>query len=655
MRWSIPFVIAVVVCGCAGAQPAAPPRPPTVVEARSPKVVAPPSAAETAAWREAATYTNLGKNWLTSAASSDVTQTQEMLLGSARATYLCAVRAWTDALAITTARAYEVRFWLADAWNKVVRIEFILRTMASARHPAPTPEEIDSAIAAAIAVRDATDGSEYVDVAATFVINASDVLRDLDYLAFEETHGASGFPKRTAVEMEGPPDDAHVKVVPIPPSVARSIAARDDYVRRVPRAQDVANAAGVRSAVVYAFDAADVDFVYGQFPAARVRFETIYREECGLNEYGFRAWERLISIAAKSNDVAESRRLAEAVVEHSCAVTAEQRAIADGIQSHDLIDDSLNAADTAFVKACGRDLRLPADRCDSVTSGLVPRWRSTAALYLADFERAPASRTAPTGAFRAAFAYKQAGDLGAAVALYRRFLAAYDDDALLRALQARNDDRSYTERVAYGDMAYEELRYTELARFDLTSAATTDETAAAWVHLGAKERRAHALQALILLSAIGDRPRFDAMLVRLRALSPTPRDLAEAEYRRASFGAERGANVTSSLTAYFRANRGSPSAAPFVFEAAWTLSRLAMVTSDSALHRMWILNAKAARDAWEGHLTADDELAHAAAAPLFAQLERELAPAHVTSTTGMAAVFPFSSPSVGANPAPLVP
>lgn len=108
-------------------------------------------------------------------------------------------------------------------------------------------------------------------------------------------------------------------------------------------------------------------------------------------------------------------------------------------------------------------------------------------------------------------------------------------------------------------------------------------------------------------------------------------------------GAESGANVTATLTAFHRANQSNATAAPFVFDAAWTLSRLAKSAGDSALYRTWLANAMKARQTWEKRLDPDDKAALDAAAPRFAALDRELAPTHVTATTSLAAVFAGTS------------
>ena len=305
--------------GCAEA-----PRAPVVVTAPVVAIATPPTAAEAplvpsdaekAAWHESSWYTNFGKDVLVATADSESRQTQEMLLGLARAVYQCAVRAWIDTKRVGLTRPYETRFWLADAWNKVVRIEFIRHTLVPQNAP-PTKSDVDAAIAAAIVVRDASDGTSYVDVAAQFVVEESDILRDLEYRAYEQTNGAAGVEKRVDFEMEA--DQKHVKIVPIPEPVRRSIAAREDYARLVPRAKDAVNKFGVRTAVEYAFDVAKAYLAYGQIATAKERLEALYREQCGINDYGFFAWEKLVKIAEATHDMGEAKRLADAERTHSC-------------------------------------------------------------------------------------------------------------------------------------------------------------------------------------------------------------------------------------------------------------------------------------------------------------------------------------------------
>ena len=79
-----------------------------------------------------------------------------------------------------------------------------------------------------------------------------------------------------------------------------------------------------KNADLYAFDSADFYFLYGQFGEAKKRYAPIYKEQCGKSEFGYRAWERLTTMANLEHDIPTSRGLAEAELTKTCAVTQEQ-------------------------------------------------------------------------------------------------------------------------------------------------------------------------------------------------------------------------------------------------------------------------------------------------------------------------------------------
>ena len=97
--------------------------------------------------------------------------------------------------------------------------------------------------------------------------------------------------------------------------------ARDEYIQRVPPARDKQN-----HAADYAFYAAEQYFLYGHFDEAKSRFEPIYKEHCGKDSLGYKAWKRLIAMSNLQNDAARSRELAEAEKKNSCAKTEQQMA-----------------------------------------------------------------------------------------------------------------------------------------------------------------------------------------------------------------------------------------------------------------------------------------------------------------------------------------
>ena len=84
-----------------------------------------------------------------------------------------------------------------------------------------------------------------------------------------------------------------------PPCVQAIMAARDEYVQRVP--------AGRRRPeerpIVYEFQVGRLLLPLRSFDEAKARFEPIWKDHCGKNEFGYKAWEKLITMAARSLDV----------------------------------------------------------------------------------------------------------------------------------------------------------------------------------------------------------------------------------------------------------------------------------------------------------------------------------------------------------------
>src|SRR5262249_18729021 len=153
--------------------------------------------------------------------------------------------------------AYDSRYWLADATHNVVVIEV-------AMDRSPTPNEVETARKAAIAVRDSNEDDKYLQPSAVMVVDiAQQVLNDQDK-TFERTKGTQGIELRKEVKTTGEGEQTKVVVEPMPNPVLAAIAARDEYILRVPPATDPA-----KNSDLYAFQAADFYFKYGQFADAR--------------------------------------------------------------------------------------------------------------------------------------------------------------------------------------------------------------------------------------------------------------------------------------------------------------------------------------------------------------------------------------------------
>jgi tetratricopeptide (TPR) repeat protein len=571
----------------------------------------------------AATHTNLGKQYLVAASTAPSDKEKLDDLTRAASEYRLAALGWQGYLKQdeNAPDAYDSRFWLADARDKMVRIKLILHTTKKDQFPEPTTQEIDDAKAAAIDVRDSNEDDKYLDVAATFVVEESDVARDLAYQLYDDTKGTQGIQKRTELEMVGTGDEARPKKVEIPAVVLASMKARDEYVQRVPPEKDSSH-----NALMYQFDVGDVYFVYGQFDQAKARFEPLYKEHCGKDEYGQKAWTKLITMAAKSNDTVRARQLAEADKAHSCAVGGSQGKVCtkkaecgpdeDCIDAHcknTLTVDIFAAAgyqdaDKKFVEACGRDLKSDSDRCDPVTPDRIKKWQEAGALYEAALNNAPSRREAPRGAMRAAFCFKQVGDSNRAIKNYERFISEYGKEDILSKLQG-TDPKQYHERLKFLQQAYDEEGTTYYAFFSYPQAASIYEKVAKITRFETPKRKEAAKNAMILENAIGRRNEMLAMYRIVTSLGPTADEKANYDYLVASFdyqqwnpnGSDSGSNrqarfnAISALQTFYHSHKGNAAAAKYSLEAAWRVARMKKAGNDGSYHD-WYKNTVAAWD-----------------------------------------------------------
>jgi hypothetical protein len=77
---------------------------------------------------------------------------------------------------------------------------------------------------------------------------------------------------------------------------------------------------------LFAYNAGETAFVYGNFDDARKRLEPIYRSQCGTTPFAFKAWKKLVTIAALERDFERSKKLAEENRNKSCALSDADRA-----------------------------------------------------------------------------------------------------------------------------------------------------------------------------------------------------------------------------------------------------------------------------------------------------------------------------------------
>ena len=577
----------------------------------------------------AAQHTNNGKAGLAAAGQTQDPGRQLELLSRAATEYKLAGIGWFGYLKQdeNAPDAYESRYWLADARRQYVRIQVVLHKVAPKAYPEPSKKDIDEALAAAIDVRDSNEDDKYLDNAAFFVVDVSDVGRDLAFQRAES--GGGGVEKREEVKFDST-EEATRKVLrdPIPAVVMQSMTARDEYVKLVPPSLDVQKRSND-----YAYYVAEQYFLYGQFDQARVRFEPMWKEHCGKDELGYRAWEKLITMSNLERDAPRSIQLAEAEKAHTCAFNPEQAGKAGSIINPTIQEAGFLRAREQFEKACEAKIGQKCKNPDAPEKR--DTWRKAGELYESALAAAPGRDEAPEAAMNAAYAYKQIGEYNKAIALYNLFISDYGSDTRLNALQkgdpktkAGPDPKKYGERIGYLGEAYSALGETYYSFFNYQRAAETYDKIASNERFPEAKRRDNAKNAMILYANLGQR---DKMLAAYRILlksNPTADDKANADYTVASYdykqwsptAGDTGANrqtrfaAEQALIGYFQTQRTSAGAGKYLVEAAYGVGRMKRSVADPA-YRGWFKSTVSAWDNYRARAPVKDNKSEAQSPP----------------------------------------
>ncbi len=510
--------------------------------------------------RAAANHTNAGSALVQQADALAEGAVRDAVRERALAEYRLAARAWGSATTQEEGpEGYERRFWLADAQHRIVALQVALGR-------SPTPGEIDAARSSATAVRDSNEDDRYQEAAAQMVVDVVEQVLNDRRAVFRRSHGTEGLAPRDAVQTTGSGAAERAVAEPVPREVADAIAARDEYAAKVPAAHDPAH-----NADLFRYQAAELLFVYGQLDEARRRLSPIYEAECGKSTYGFKAWRKLVSIAALEHDEARSAALSRAALSRSCAVGVEEGPIEDHVARGTLTALDYERAGKVFEAA----QQMPDGPARAA------RWREAAALYRAALEQSPASETAPEAALNGAFASKQVGDHEQAIALYELFVREYGSEASLARLD-RGDPGRVDTRLAFLERAYGGLEEAHAMVFDYRRAAATYNAVAANRRFRAPVRREAARSAALLYGSLGDRPRLEAARNTLVGLDAPARERAEIDYQVAlaalrgwdEHGPDEGENraarlqAIAAMDAYHAASKGNAAAAAYAVRAA---------------------------------------------------------------------------------------
>ena len=489
--------------------------------------------------------------------------------------------------------AYESRYWLADARRQQVKIEVVLSKLK--KGPPPTSQEIAAARQAAIDVRDSNEDDKFLMNAALFVVDLSDVDRDLAFQQFQDTNGAAGVEDRQTPHYLGENNTGKPSVDPLPPQIQSSMQSRADFIVRVPAALDVTH-----NTIEYQTYEAGQYYLYGHFDEARAGYETIYNDHCGKDHYGYDAWERLITMSNHLGDADRSRDLAQKEKDHPCAMTAEQNAKAELIVNPTLQEAAYAKARVKFKAA--QDAQ-PGPERDKL-------WRDAAGLYEAALQAAPGREEAPEGAMNAAYAYKQVGDFGRAIEMYTTFIGSYGSEDTLNGLQKGDskkkppvvaDEKKYETRVADLGNAFDALSTTYYSFFNYQRAAETKEKVSSNTRFDDKKRKDAAADAMELYQALGQRDKMLAQYKLLSSLHPAPEEQAKADYQVADYdyrqwspqGGDSGSNRQSRIAAeqalmgFYSKEHARAAAAKYSLEAAYQIAKMKKTYSDGGYHQWY--------------------------------------------------------------------
>jgi len=533
--------------------------------------------------RAAADHTNFARGYYEKALELNDEGEQRALIEKAIAEYRLAETGWAAYIEQdpTAMDSYESRFWLADSRYWVVVLQVALGR-------SPTPGEVRTAHDAAAAVRDSNEDDKYAQPAAYYVVTIAEKILEDEYRKYEATNGQQGIEKRTEVRFSGEGEGRKVQQDPVPQQVLDAIRARDEYNDRIPLDRDPQH-----NGLLYAFQSADLYFVYGQFGDARKRFRPLYEQYCGKNEWGYKAWEKLISMSNFEGNADESRRLAEA---KSCAYNEDTQKAEEAIRKP-------VKQGVAYL-----DARKLYEEAEKMPDGpeRAKKWRQAAAAYKVALDAAPDRDEAPEAAMNGAFAYKQVGEYDKAIEMYELFISRYGNEQALEKL--KNGDpkanppvapnpKKYEDRAGYLKGAYDALAAAYVLFFNYPRAAETYDKISNNGNFKQAERREAARQGLSLYSSLGDRTGMTRARQRFLDLGASPKEMAEADFIVASadlkrwdpYSPDTGANATARHTAqramedYYNANKNREPAAQYVVQAAYwnARSRKAVLAGDT--------------------------------------------------------------------------
>jgi hypothetical protein len=510
--------------------------------------------------RAAADHTNYGRAYKEGALRLSDAKSQKELLERAIEEYRLAAEGWGAYLAQNpnAVDAYESNFWLADAHFWIAVLQVPLGRM-------PSSAEVAQAYEHAAEVRDSNADDKYKQPAAYFAVALTEKILDAEAKAFEESGGRQGIERKEAVAFHVDADGGKaIRTEKMPAAVQAAVCARDEYNAAISLEDDPEE-----NGLLYATQAAEYFFVYGQFAEAQRRFLPIYQHYCGKNKWGYNAWEKLVSMSNFTGDAKTSRSLVES---RNCSFDEESRKSVEAIVTPVKIGVAYMEAGRLFKEAL---VMKDGPERDNT-------WRQAAAAYKVALDVAPDRDEAPEAVMNGAFAYKQVGEYDKAIAMYELFIKTYGNEQTLSSLRAIEGGK-YEERVRFLADAYEALAGAYVLFFDYPRAAETFDAISSVEHFPVVEKKQAVKQGLMLYVNLDDRSGMERMSRRYSSLGAGAEELAEAEFLIATAvvkkwdpnSPDKGANQTArfsaekSMSHYHDVNKDRAAAARYVVQAAY--------------------------------------------------------------------------------------
>lgn len=560
----------------------------------------------------------LVKNGLKNAAAQHTINAREAVNESAQSTdperqrtalrrglkeYELAEKGWEAYLSQVrnTREEYESAFWVADSRFNQVNLTIALGQSVP-------PEKYASAHQAAVDVRDSNENDKFLEPSAQYVVALTDLALKEQYTLFGSSNGSQGVKEKTNLVFAGEGKEIKVDRNPPPAPVLATIAARDEYISRVPPTNQVA----IDNGRLYQYQSAENYFVYGQFDEAKKRLEQVVKDQCKKSKWAFEAQKRLLTIYRIEGDLAGDpervKPIAKAIEdpEQSCATSKEEFEKAKQVATGILQGGFFQIAYSAFEKACMADPNDKDKKCKPASADESPerrkQWRLAAELYEAALKEAPERPEAPEAAINGAYAYKQIGEYDKAIEMYRLFIDKYGDDKILDPLQKGDEKQraEYAKRVENLNIAYSSLSEAYVLFFNYVAAAETYEKISSIGRFDEAKRKDSARNALVLYVNLGDQAKMEAMRTRFLSFKPSAEDKAEADYLVASADLkrwdERGDSepnraarqkAIGSLTGFYDKNKNNKAAGQYNVNAAYWVAKMRNSAGDKVADDWW--------------------------------------------------------------------